>query len=359
MNSSESSLTEQSNIVYIDILDEYADNKDTILHALSVLQDKLQVGTKVNFLGVVGDGKTYFHLHTLKIEYGSDLNWLIPLPGDWHILKNYQEVLMKVYFEAGLKDAAKSIGYTEGVLNSIASCGKFKKIHLFLLRIWEAIFRVFLESFVSDNQTGSTISTQIKVFEHTEGQTTTPDASALLNLILHTCDDEGILKREFMQYLSKLSALDDTCQLWAKFVLEDCLPYIGLFISIRSGNWNLRLSSLKEMAAVFTAYDRTTYQKLIPRYIAEMLRAPPEVLSCLQRGGFAVSLTGMATIVHMQGCSMAQLTIFDFLYVSTGKLMHSVGIDEAHEMCINKEGKSSFIRPTKDNFGRLVQFFSI
>ncbi len=37
--------------------------------------------------------------------------------------------------------------------------------------------------------------------------------------------------------------------------------------------------------------------------------------------------------------------------------MHSVGIDEAHEMCINKEGKSSFIRPTKDNFGRLVQFF--
>ena len=37
--------------------------------------------------------------------------------------------------------------------------------------------------------------------------------------------------------------------------------------------------------------------------------------------------------------------------------MHSVGLDEAHEMCINKEGKSSFIRLTKDNFGRLVHFF--
>ena len=37
-----------------------------------------------------------------------------------------------------------------------------------------------------------------------------------------------------------------------------------------------------------------TYQKLIPRHIAELLRAPPEVLSCLEKGGFAVSLTGMS-----------------------------------------------------------------
>ena len=121
-------------------------------------------------MGVVGDGKTYDHLHALKIEYGSDLDWLIPLPGDWHILKNYQEVIMKVYFEAGLKDAAKTIGYTEGVLNSIGSCSKFKRTHLFLLQAWEATFRVFLESFVSENQTGSTISTQRRYSSKQQGR---------------------------------------------------------------------------------------------------------------------------------------------------------------------------------------------
>ena len=46
---------------------------------------------------------------------------------------------MKVYFGAG----SKSIEYTEGVLNS---CGKT------LLRVWEALLQVFLESFTSDKQ---------------------------------------------------------------------------------------------------------------------------------------------------------------------------------------------------------------
>jgi hypothetical protein len=36
----------------------------------------------------VGDGKSYDHLIKLKNEYGNSLNWVLPYPGDWHILKN-------------------------------------------------------------------------------------------------------------------------------------------------------------------------------------------------------------------------------------------------------------------------------
>ena len=43
-------------------------------------------------------------LQSHKYEYGEELNWVIPNPGDWHLLKNYQLPLMKA---AGLKAIAK------------------------------------------------------------------------------------------------------------------------------------------------------------------------------------------------------------------------------------------------------------
>ena len=55
-----------SNVIYLDIIDEYANNRDTILNTLALLQERLEIGKSVKYLGVVGDGKTYDHLHSLK-----------------------------------------------------------------------------------------------------------------------------------------------------------------------------------------------------------------------------------------------------------------------------------------------------
>ena len=51
---------------------------------------------------MVGDAKVYHVFQSLRLEYGNHLNWLIPLPGDFHILYNYQKVVMKVYGDACL-----------------------------------------------------------------------------------------------------------------------------------------------------------------------------------------------------------------------------------------------------------------
>lgn len=106
--------------------------------------------------------------------------------------------------------------------------GKFKKSHLFLLRIWEALFRTFLVNFSTETPTGNKIATQIMDVLKQAEQLTTPDASALLKLIKHTCDDEGKLKKELMQYMHQLSAVDETCKFWMKFILEDCLCRLGV-----------------------------------------------------------------------------------------------------------------------------------
>ena len=101
----------KSNIIQVGVINEPANNRDTILHVLDQLHTTFEVGSKVKHLLVVGDGTTYIHLANLKNEYSDDLQWMILYPRDWHLLKNFQPVLMKLYFEAGLKQLAEAMGF--------------------------------------------------------------------------------------------------------------------------------------------------------------------------------------------------------------------------------------------------------
>ena len=47
----------------------------------------------------------------IKHQYGVALQKLIVFIGDWHTLKNYQPVLMKVYYHDGLKELAKAVDF--------------------------------------------------------------------------------------------------------------------------------------------------------------------------------------------------------------------------------------------------------
>ena len=78
---------EKSNIVYVEIF--------IIEH-------------KQKWLLVVRDAKTFDILQSMRKEYGHHLQWMLPFPGDWHILFNYQKVLMKIFADAGLKTFGRS-----------------------------------------------------------------------------------------------------------------------------------------------------------------------------------------------------------------------------------------------------------
>ena len=93
------------------------------------------------------------------------------------------------------------------------------------------------------------------------------------------------------------------------------------------------MAAIKSMAALFTAFDRPNYQKLIPQHIVNMLTIPNEILSHLSNGGFTVSITG--------------------------RPCHSVGVDETHEMCINKECKEYITRPSADYINRIAMFLPV
>lgn len=74
------------------------------------------------------------------------------------------------------------------------------------------------------------------------------------------------------------------------------------------------------MAQLFAAYDHQWYQRLIPSHIADIHRYPREVIEYFKKVGFTVRL--------QEGLGIA------------------VALDEAHEMCINRDIKKAVASPT-------------
>ncbi len=323
---------ELSNIIYHSVLDQKADNNETLLGVINQLHADFIVSQKKQWVVLEGDAATYQRLQCIKAEYGQEMDWLIPMPGDWHMLKNYQEVLIKVYFDAGLSDLARASGYNP---NGIGK--NFKRTHHFLLETWEAMYRNFFSLFLKHSGQKSSqdfleyVSSWLRSFPTSQKQ------HQCLRNLRELLDDEKDrypnLNAEFQSFMEAQSSISQTWKFWNQFVFQDCQAYVSLFLAIRSGNWKLRMASIKSMAALFTAFDRPTYQKLIAKHIADVHDLPEPVLKALRSGGFSVSITGRAC--------------------------HSVGIDEAHEMCINKDCKECITKPSADYINRVSKFLPL
>ena len=309
---------EASNVAYVEIVSEKADSKHTLFNVLGRIQNTFVISLQQKWVVVVGDGKTYDLLQSIRSEYGSHLKWLVPFTGDWHILLNYQKTLMKVYGDAGLVQLGKVAGYRGETLTSLVNCSNFRRTHAFLLQSFEAFYCFFLSLYLStcNSSTVDEINYEEKI------------TSLILELITQfssICGDDdvdrfrqtcnnlftGELSSSYVDFLSCMEALSqqqDTINFWFQFVFYDCFAYLGLYTALRYRNWDIRNGSIKLMVAVFTALDRPLYQRLIPQHLKDLLTIPECIIRHLKNGGFSVRLTPSE--------------------------WHAVALDECHEMKI-------------------------
>ncbi|VDH92768.1 Hypothetical predicted protein [Mytilus galloprovincialis] len=138
--------TEPSTFRSVAVLNDPADSKETVVKTLNILHDRFQIGQHLQHLVVVGDGKSYDHLIKLKTEYGSALDWVLPYPGDWHILKNILPIFIKIFYDAGIKELA-GIYHHGATLKVLTECTKFSVTHRFLCHVWEAMIRCQIEAY--------------------------------------------------------------------------------------------------------------------------------------------------------------------------------------------------------------------
>ncbi len=270
--------TEKSDILYLEVMDAVADSKDTMITMLHTLHHKFIEGQSRQFLVVEGDAKLYDILQSLKHEYGEELKWVIPYPGDWHTLMNYQTPLMK----GGLKQMAKAAGYP---INQIKNCSQFKRVHYFILEAWVAVYRCMLLKFFEGMSLDTSLQELISKSLESANSQTQAEFQRKFNIKLADINNRlGNRFTEFYAFVHKMAAQDDTWRYWKQFVLEDAMAYVGFYLAIRSGDWELRVAYLKTMAPFFTAFDHHNYQKLISQHLADILCMPPSVLFAFQQG---------------------------------------------------------------------------
>lgn len=111
-----------------------------------------------------------------------------------------------------------------------------------------------------------------------------------IDTVLSSTPAKGIYKH-FLTFLQSRSSCDHLWLFWVRFVLEECMAYLGLFIAVWSRNWQLRLASLKMMAPLFRAFDLPTYRQLVPHHLHTLSVAPQNLIDQLADGSFAVSLS--------------------------------------------------------------------
>jgi hypothetical protein len=281
--------TETSKVAYLDILSEISDSKETILKVLDKLHEMFIQAQSNEYVILAADAKLYDILQKLRKEYGNCLQWLIPFPGDWHVLVNYQKTLMKVYWDAGLLQMAQASGHRAETLTSLSLAKKFRRTHVFILESFEAIYRTFFESFFSDICLATKGKLKLTVYEL---QSEPPlDIERFCSIVREAFDNDlSGVEKQFEEHVNELLE-SPTCLFWNRFLNYDALAYISLYTSIRCRDWTLRVASIKLMSPIFFAFDRPMYQRLTCVHLADLLCLPKQLTDKLMEGCFTVQIT--------------------------------------------------------------------
>ena len=328
----------KSNFAFIEIYNDKADCTSTIKKVLHELHDTFKVSKHVNHLFVVGDLKTYEYVMKAKSDQGKAMDWVIPYIGDWHVLKNLQSVIMKIFWDGGLKDVSKVVHKGGSVLN-LRNCQSFRHTHRFILQSYEALYLYQIDCFMKQRQlsmsncqfSGEKIIDLLRDVVHQLN-----DADAEFTNISSFLEAQKLVSQQLMpnlldDYLAwckNMSKQHETFALWDRFLKSDVFAYIQLFISIRTGNWDLRQAAIKHVASLFHAFDHQNYARWLPVHLGQIYAMPEYVLLHFKNGSFVSSIKGIN-----YSC---------------------VGFDEAHEMLINKMVKNVIIRNTPQNIARIA-----
>ena len=274
------------NVAYATVKTAQSAKTNDVANYLHDLKKDLKIGEQGYPEQVVlgGDQQTYAIVKNLLKKFPSTFSWIVPVPGDWHLLKNAAETLRDLLWDGGLNELAKACGHHKDIC-------QWKDIHNVLCGVHEGLLHEALLAY------------------------------------------NGITSRtSFWEWIDESIKCDDeVTHFWAS-MLRYLHAYVGMYISIRSGNFSLRNACLPILTELFFAYSRDKYEELACQTINDVIQLPVDLKKKFYHG--------------------------EWILNKTGRRFHSVALDEGHEQIINKRLKELTTRPSEYRTVTLANFMA-
>lgn len=217
----------------------YSHNKETVDRILRVWR-----GTDAGKNGapcvIAGDEETYRFVYHLMMNCPDDYSQVRRYPGDWHLLMHMTRALLTRYWGAGVELVACSLG-TDG--KKAADGSSYRRSHHHLTIMYEALWELCQEEYFKEHPPSEEMP--MEDGRHADG---------------------------IVEWINERAKEHKTFSLWAQFLLHDFPAYMSFRAALRTGDFMLRLDSLRRIAPIFYITGKDRYQFLIADHLAEMAR---------------------------------------------------------------------------------------
>ena len=190
------------------------------------------------------NGKTVELLYRIKNECGSEMKWMLVMLGTWHLLKDYLHIFLKKYEHVVARHLFSKF-LTKSNVDTLINCTKWWKSHNYTIWLISVVLRENVPQFLSYLRA----DVSHDLFKKAE---------AVADSLRRDSIDQDSIK-EFIYDLVELRSKFEKFAVFTN-MFKGLHAHYAMFIAIRTGNWSLKIASLKMMTTRFLRSGAHTYK---------------------------------------------------------------------------------------------------
>ena len=283
----------KDNIGYLPTIDAPATNMSTVFEVLCQSL-KIKESLKLNTIVVVFDQALYAKAMEIKWKHNEHFGDIILRMGAFHTICTLLGIIGKRFQDTGLRALrVESQVIAEGSVSGVLEGRRYNRAVRLHKLLYEALMRQVWSGF-----------RKWIAEKHSEKTSLVDDMFvSLQSLRVNVCEAEFQRKFHdnsflevtelFERYMFFLrSENGKLSEFWVSY-LDLVNILLAMIRASREGDWDLHLSSIRNLKPWCFAYDNINYARYLSSYLSEMSHLEeenPEVLTYLKSGGFAVQI---------------------------------------------------------------------